>query len=98
MAQYDLKMRKSRLMIQFYDITKFWSQSTEKLNHPSLALDEISKKLFSMEDMYEGGRNISTNNYNMLRSQVISNFSQIIQDLSCVLIKGQSKNLRIKNP
>ncbi|KAG6727912.1 hypothetical protein I3842_02G147700 [Carya illinoinensis] len=52
-TQEDPILRKSHLMMQFYDIVELGSQSRFKMNHLSLALDKVHKELLSMEDIGE---------------------------------------------
>ncbi|KAG6624339.1 hypothetical protein CIPAW_16G019500 [Carya illinoinensis] len=100
-TQEDPTIRKSRLMMQFYDIAELGSQSRFKMDHLSLALDKVHKELLLMgnveEQNFEVG-DMSRNDSPMLRSQVISNFSQTIQDPQRVPTKGRPKSLRAKNP
>ncbi|KAG6661775.1 hypothetical protein CIPAW_03G198800 [Carya illinoinensis] len=49
-GQDDPMMRKSKLMIQLYDIVELGSQSAEKHNHLCLALEKVHKELLAMED------------------------------------------------
>ncbi|KAG2666810.1 hypothetical protein I3760_15G082400 [Carya illinoinensis] len=94
-TQDDPTMRKSKLAMQFYEILELGSQSIQKFNHLSLALDKVHKELLLIED---GQEKNSTNDSVMLRSQVVSNFSQMIQDPPRVPTKGRPKSLRNKNP
>ncbi|KAG6670508.1 hypothetical protein I3843_Q059700 [Carya illinoinensis] len=100
-TQEDPTIRKSRLMMQFYDIAELGSQSRFKMDHLSLALDKVHKELLLMgnveEQNFEVG-DMSRNDSPMLRSQVISNFSQTIQDPQRLPTKGRPKSLRAKNP
>ncbi|XP_041007951.1 protein FAR1-RELATED SEQUENCE 5-like [Juglans microcarpa x Juglans regia] len=101
MTQDDPVMRKSKLMIQFYDIAELGSQSIHKCNHLSLALYRVYKELLLMEEIEgkeiaESG-NMSLNDPQMLRSQVVSNFTQILLDPSWVPTKGRLKLLKAKN-
>ncbi|KAK1592284.1 hypothetical protein Q3G72_022357 [Acer saccharum] len=92
-------MRKFKSMIQLYDIVELASQSTEKHNHFTLALEKVHKELLTMEDHVEcSQRGEGTNDDQILRSQVVSNFSQTVQDPSRVSMKGRPKSLRTKNP
>ncbi|XP_042978660.1 protein FAR1-RELATED SEQUENCE 5-like [Carya illinoinensis] len=61
MTHDDPMMRKSKLMMQFYDIAELDSQSPQKYNHLSLALDKVHKELLFMEDI-EGEKNIEGGN------------------------------------
>ncbi|XP_042987214.1 uncharacterized protein LOC122315405 [Carya illinoinensis] len=101
MTQEDPVMRKNKLMMQFYDIVELGSQSSFRMNHLSLALEKVHKELLLMEDVgeinLEAGE-MSCNDSPMLRSQVISNFSQTMQDPQRVPTKGRPKSLRAKNP
>ncbi|KAG6730868.1 hypothetical protein I3842_01G101000 [Carya illinoinensis] len=102
MTHDDPMMRKSKLMMQFYDIAELGSQSPQKYNHLSLALDKVHNELLFIEDIegeknIEGG-NMSQNDSQVLKSQVVSNFSQILQDPPRVPTKGRPKALRAKNP
>ncbi|KAG7975489.1 hypothetical protein I3843_06G102100 [Carya illinoinensis] len=85
----------------FYDIAELGSQSSFRMNHLSLVLEKVHKELLLMEDVgeinLEAGE-MSRNDSPMLRSQVISNFSQTIQDPQRVPTKGRPKSLRAKNP
>ncbi|KAK1589507.1 hypothetical protein Q3G72_034756 [Acer saccharum] len=95
----EATMRKFKSMIQLYDIVELPSQSTEKHNHFTLALEKVHKELLAMEDHVEcSQRGEGTNDDQILRSQVVSNFSQTVQDPSRVPTKGRSKSLRAKNP
>ncbi|XP_042944838.1 protein FAR1-RELATED SEQUENCE 5-like [Carya illinoinensis] len=101
MTQEDPIMRKNKLMMQFYDVADLGSQSSFKMNHLSHALEKVHNELLLMEDI--GERNfevgdMSRNDSLMLRSQVISNFSQTIQYPQRVPTKGRPKSLRAKNP
>ncbi|XP_041001586.1 protein FAR1-RELATED SEQUENCE 5-like [Juglans microcarpa x Juglans regia] len=102
MTKDDPTMRKNKLMMQFYDIAELGSQSIHKCNHLSLALDKEHKELLLMEEIEgkekaEGG-NMSLTDSQMLRSQVVSNFTQILLDPPRVPTKGRPKSLRAKNP
>ncbi|KAF5470519.1 hypothetical protein F2P56_011025 [Juglans regia] len=100
MPQEDPIIRKNKLMMQFYDIAELGSLSSRKMNHLSLALDKVHKELLLMEDIEEKnleGGDMSMNDSHMLRSQVISNFSQTLQDSQRVSTKGRPKSLRAKN-
>ncbi|KAG6703898.1 hypothetical protein I3842_07G108600 [Carya illinoinensis] len=102
MRQDDPMLRKSKLMMQFYDIAELGSQSIQKCQHLSLALDKVHKELLSMEQV-EGEKNLedenmSLNDSQMFKSQVVSNFSQVLQDPPRVATKGRPKSLRAKNP
>ncbi|KAK1564838.1 hypothetical protein Q3G72_012661 [Acer saccharum] len=94
----EATMRKFKSMIQLYDIVELASQSTEKHNHFTLALEKVHKELLAMEDHVEcSQRGEGTNNDQILRSQVVSNFSQTVQDPSRVPTKGRPKSLRANN-
>ncbi|KAF5463610.1 hypothetical protein F2P56_013769 [Juglans regia] len=102
--QDDLAMRKNSLMMQFYVIAELGTKSRKKLNHLSLALDKVHNELLLMEDddnieesVGPVGRE-STYESISQRSQVVSNFSQTIQDPPRVPTKGRPKSLRAKNP
>ncbi|KAG2681169.1 hypothetical protein I3760_06G050300 [Carya illinoinensis] len=100
-TQEDPILRKSHLMMQFYDIAELGSQSRFKMNHLSLALDKVHKELLSMEDI--GEQNLEAGDMSrvdspMIRSQVISNFSGILLDPQRVPTKGRPKSMRSKNP
>ncbi|KAG2665634.1 hypothetical protein I3760_15G017000 [Carya illinoinensis] len=102
MRQDDPTLRKSKFMMQFYDIAELGSQSIQKCQHLSLALDKVHKELLSMEQV-EGEKkledqNMSMNDSQMFKSQVVSNFSQVLQDPPRVATKGRPKSLRAKNP
>ncbi|XP_042988798.1 protein FAR1-RELATED SEQUENCE 5-like [Carya illinoinensis] len=102
MRQDDPMLRKSKLMMQFYDIAELGSQSIQKCQHLSLALDKVHKEFLSMEQV-EGEKNLedenmSLNDSQMFKSQVVSNFSQVLQDPPRVATKGRPKSLRAKNP
>ncbi|KAG6702791.1 hypothetical protein I3842_07G052900 [Carya illinoinensis] len=64
MTHDDPMMRKSKLMMQFYDIAELCSQSPQKYNHLSLALDKVHKELLFMEDI-EGEKNIEGGNMDL---------------------------------
>ncbi|KAG7990683.1 hypothetical protein I3843_02G036900 [Carya illinoinensis] len=49
-TQDDSTMRKSKLAMQFYEILELGSQSIQKFNHLSLALDKVHKELLLIED------------------------------------------------
>ncbi|KAG6732290.1 hypothetical protein I3842_01G169800 [Carya illinoinensis] len=51
MTHDDPMMRKNKLRMQFYDIAELGSQSPQKYNHLSLALDKVHKELLFMEDI-----------------------------------------------
>ncbi|KAF5477213.1 hypothetical protein F2P56_003878 [Juglans regia] len=77
----DQIMRKSHLMMQFYDIAELGSQSRFQMEHLSLALDKVHKELLLMDTMGEQNLeagDMSRNESPALRSQVISNFSQTL--------------------
>ncbi|KAG6628924.1 hypothetical protein CIPAW_14G046800 [Carya illinoinensis] len=98
-GQDDPIMRKSKLMIQLYDIVELGSQSAEKHNHLCIALEKVHKELLAMEDHVAcSQRGESTNIIQNERSQVVSNFSQTVQDPPRVPTKGRPKSLRSKNP
>ncbi|KAG7986128.1 hypothetical protein I3843_03G065600 [Carya illinoinensis] len=61
MRQDDPMLRKSKLMIQFYDIAELGSQSIQKCQHLSLALDKVHKELLLMEQL-EGEKNFEDEN------------------------------------
>ncbi|KAG6734805.1 hypothetical protein I3842_01G288500, partial [Carya illinoinensis] len=71
MTHDDPMMRKSKLMMQFYDIAELGSQSPQKYNHLSLALDKVHKELLFMEDI-EGEKNIEGGNMSQNDSQVLN--------------------------
>ncbi|XP_040987757.1 uncharacterized protein LOC121235472 [Juglans microcarpa x Juglans regia] len=101
-AKDDPTMRKNKLMMQFYDIVELESQSIHRCNHFSLALDSVHKELLLMKEIEgkekaEGG-NMSLTDSQMLKSQVVSNFTQILLDPPRVSTKGRPKSLRAKNP
>ncbi|KAG6705508.1 hypothetical protein I3842_07G182100 [Carya illinoinensis] len=101
MTQEDPIMRKNKLMMQFYDVADLGLQSSFKMNHLSHALEKVHNELLLMEDIGERNfevEDMSHNDSPMLRSQVISNFSQTIQDPQRVPTKGRPKSLRAKNP
>ncbi|KAG2708163.1 hypothetical protein I3760_05G179300 [Carya illinoinensis] len=82
--QDDPMLRKSKLMMQFYDIAELGSQSIQKCQHLSLALDRVHKELLLIEQL-KGEKNfedenMSMNDSQMFKSQVVSNFSQVLQD------------------
>ncbi|XP_042941356.1 protein FAR1-RELATED SEQUENCE 9-like [Carya illinoinensis] len=92
-------MRKIKTMLQFYDIVELGSQSAEKYNHLTVALEKVHKELLDMEDNVECSRACEpTNDDHNMGSQVISNFSQTVQDPPRVPTKGRPKSLRAKNP
>ncbi|XP_042972978.1 protein FAR1-RELATED SEQUENCE 9-like [Carya illinoinensis] len=64
-GQDDPMMRKSKLMIQLYDIVELGSQSAEKHNHLCLALEKVHKELLAMEDhvAWIWGKQLTTNRY-----------------------------------
>ncbi|KAG2711955.1 hypothetical protein I3760_04G102500 [Carya illinoinensis] len=100
-TQDDPTMRKSKSMMQFYEILELGSQSIQKFNYLSHALDKIHKELLLTKDTQENSLesgDMSTNNSAMLKSQVVLNFSQTIQDPPRVPTKGRSKSLQTKNP
>ncbi|KAG2714830.1 hypothetical protein I3760_03G046300 [Carya illinoinensis] len=91
-------MRKTKTMLQLYDIVELGSQSAEKHNYLTLALEKVHKELLDMEDNVECSRACEpTNDDHNMGSQVISNFSQTVQDPPRVPTKGRSKSLRAKN-
>ncbi|XP_042980200.1 protein FAR1-RELATED SEQUENCE 5-like [Carya illinoinensis] len=84
-----------------FEFLELGSQSSFRMNHLSLTLEKVHKKLLLMEDV--GDKNLevgemSRNDSCMLRSHVISNFSQTVQDPQRVPTKGRPKSLRAKNP
>ncbi|KAG2711514.1 hypothetical protein I3760_04G080100 [Carya illinoinensis] len=102
MRQDDPMLRKSKWMMQFYDIVELDSQSIQKCQHLSLALDKVHKELLLMEQV-EGEKNfedenMSMNDSQMFKSQVVSNLSQVLQDPPWVATKGRPKSLRAENP
>ncbi|XP_035544601.1 protein FAR1-RELATED SEQUENCE 5-like [Juglans regia] len=97
-VQDEATMRKSKSMIQLYDIVELASQSAKKHNHFTLALEKVYKELLAMEDHVECSQTMPTNECIPSRSQVISNFSQTVQDPPRVPTKGRPKSLRAKNP
>ncbi|KAK1564322.1 hypothetical protein Q3G72_000582 [Acer saccharum] len=90
----ELTMRKNKSMIQFYDIVELGSQSQEKHNHLTHALQKVHKELLALEDHVEtqethySEKGETCNDDQILRSQVVSNFSQTIQDPPRVPTKG----------
>ncbi|XP_035551757.1 protein FAR1-RELATED SEQUENCE 5-like [Juglans regia] len=97
-VQDEATMRKSKSMIQLYDIVELASQSAKKHNHFTLALEKVHKELLAMEDHVECSQTMPINECIPSRSQVISNFSQTVQDPPRVPTKGRPKSLRAKNP
>ncbi|XP_042939380.1 protein FAR1-RELATED SEQUENCE 5-like [Carya illinoinensis] len=100
-TQEDPIMRKNKLMMQFYDIADLGSQSSFKMNHLSLALEKVHRELLLMENIGEKNFEVGDMSHNdspILRSQVISNVSQTIQNPQHVPTKGRPKSLRAKNP
>ncbi|XP_042969178.1 protein FAR1-RELATED SEQUENCE 5-like [Carya illinoinensis] len=91
-------MRKIKTMLQLYDIVELGSQSAKKHNHLTVALEKVYKELLEMEDNVECSRaREPTNDDHNMGSQVISNFSQTVQDPPRVPTKGRPKSLRVKN-
>ncbi|KAG6648959.1 hypothetical protein CIPAW_07G179900 [Carya illinoinensis] len=85
----------------FYDVADLGAQSNFKMNHLSHALEKVHNELLLIEDIGERNFEVGDMSHNdspMLRSQVISNFSQTIQDPQRVPTKGRPKSLRAKNP
>ncbi|KAG7991032.1 hypothetical protein I3843_02G055200 [Carya illinoinensis] len=80
MTHDDPMMRKSKLMMQFYDIAKFGSQSPQKYNHLSLTLDKIHKELLFIEDI-EGEKNIEGGNMSQNDSDLRNTGGNISQNL-----------------
>ncbi|XP_042983182.1 protein FAR1-RELATED SEQUENCE 5-like [Carya illinoinensis] len=78
--QDDPTMRKNKSMLQLYDIVELTSQSAEKHKHFTLALEKVHKELLAMEEHVEYSQAVPTNDDQIGRSQVISNFSQTVQD------------------
>lgn len=73
-GQDEPTMRKSKSMIQLYGSVELASQSTEKHNHFTLALEKVHKELLVMEDYVEcSERGEATNDDQILKSQVVSN-------------------------
>ncbi|KAG6699806.1 hypothetical protein I3842_08G081800 [Carya illinoinensis] len=92
-------MRKTKTMLQLYDIVELGSQSVAKHNHLTVALEKVHKELLEMEDNVECSRACEpTKDDHNMGSQVISNFSQTVQDPPRVPTKGRPKSLRAKNP
>ncbi|KAF5452610.1 hypothetical protein F2P56_027586 [Juglans regia] len=91
-------MRRSKSMIQLYDIVELASQSVEKHNHFTLALEKVHKEMLAMDEHVECSRVVPVNDDQIVRSQVVSNFSQTVQDPPRVPTKGRPKSLRAKNP
>ncbi|KAG7951439.1 hypothetical protein I3843_12G007200 [Carya illinoinensis] len=92
-------MRKTKTMLQLYDIVELGSQSAKKHNHLTVALKKVHKELLDMEDNVECSRACEpTNDDHNMGSQVTSNFSQTVQDPPRVPTKGRPKSLRAKNP
>ncbi|KAK1560172.1 hypothetical protein Q3G72_023164 [Acer saccharum] len=87
-------MRKSKSMIQFYDIVELGSQSQEKHNHLTHALQKVHKELLALEDHVETQETHyseigeTCNDDQIIRSQVVSNFSLTVQDPPRVPTKG----------
>ncbi|KAF5447954.1 hypothetical protein F2P56_033464 [Juglans regia] len=73
-------MRRSKSMIQLYDIVELASQSAEKHKYFTLALEKVHKEMLAMEEHVECSRVVPANDDQILRSQVVSNFSQTVQD------------------
>ncbi|XP_042979986.1 protein FAR1-RELATED SEQUENCE 5-like [Carya illinoinensis] len=97
-GQDDPTIRKNKSMTQLYDIVKLASQSTEKYKHFIFALENIYKELLVMEEHVEYSQTVPINDDQILRSQVLSNFSQMLQDPPQMPTKGRPKSLRLKNP
>ncbi|KAF5477811.1 hypothetical protein F2P56_004424, partial [Juglans regia] len=91
-------MRRSKSMIQLYDIVELASQSAEKHNHFTLALEKVHKEMLAMDEHVECSQAVPANDDQIVRSQVVLNFSQTVQDLPRVPTKGRPKSLRVKNP
>ncbi|XP_042952236.1 protein FAR1-RELATED SEQUENCE 5-like [Carya illinoinensis] len=96
MAPDNPAMIKSKLIMQFYDVAELASKSPRKLNHLSLALEKVTKELELMDlvhvDIEEAtglGGGESINSKNVVRSQIVSNFSQTLQDPPRVPTKGR---------
>ncbi|XP_042992167.1 protein FAR1-RELATED SEQUENCE 9-like [Carya illinoinensis] len=85
----DPTMRKSKSMIQLYDIVELGSQSEEKHSFLTRALKKIHKKLLAMEDHVDTEGTHYSN-----RGETCS----IDQDPPRVPTKGRPKSLRSKNP
>ncbi|KAF5471376.1 hypothetical protein F2P56_008184 [Juglans regia] len=73
-------MRRSKSMIQLYDIVELASQLAKKHNHFTLALEKVHKEMLAMDEHVECSRAVSANDDQIVRSQVVSNFSQTVQD------------------
>ncbi|KAG2666757.1 hypothetical protein I3760_15G079000 [Carya illinoinensis] len=92
-------MRKTKTMLQLYDIVELGSQSVAKHNHLTVALEKVHKELLEMKDNVECSRACEpTKDDHNMGSQVISNFSQTVQDPPRVPTKRRPKSLRAKNP
>ena len=101
MVEEDPIMRKNKLMMQFQDIAELGSQSCFRMKHLSVALKKVHKELLLMEgaaDKDKEDGEMSRNDSPMFRSQVMSNFSQTIQDPQRQATKGRPKSMRAKNP
>ena len=101
MVEEDPIMRKNKLMMQFQDIAELGSQSCFRMKHLSVALEKVHKELLLMEgaaDKDKEDGEMSRNDSPMFRSQVMSNFSQTIQDPQRQATKGRPKSMRAKNP
>ncbi|XP_042942706.1 protein FAR1-RELATED SEQUENCE 9-like [Carya illinoinensis] len=100
----DPMMRRSNSMIQLYDIVELGLQSEEKHSFLTRALEKIHKELLAMEDHVDtegthySNRGETCSIDQVLTSQVVSNFSQTVQDPPRVPTKGRPKSLRSKNP
>ncbi|KAG2727684.1 hypothetical protein I3760_01G169300 [Carya illinoinensis] len=100
----DPTMRKNKSMIQLYDIVELGLQSEEKHSFLTRALEKIHKELLAMEDHIDtegthySNRGETCSIDQILTSQVVSNFSQMVQDPPRVPTKGRPKSLRSKNP
>ncbi|XP_035545018.1 protein FAR1-RELATED SEQUENCE 5-like [Juglans regia] len=96
-VQDEATMRKSKSMIQLYDIVELASQSAKKHNHFTLALEKVHKELLAMEDHVECSQTMPINECIPSRSQVISNFSQTVQDPPQIALQslGEFANLGV---
>ncbi|XP_041001639.1 protein FAR1-RELATED SEQUENCE 5-like [Juglans microcarpa x Juglans regia] len=63
--------------------------SVEKHNHFTLALEKVHKELLAMEDHVQCSQTVPTNDDQIFKSQVISNFSQTVHDPPQVPTKGK---------
>ncbi|KAG7995686.1 hypothetical protein I3843_01G122200 [Carya illinoinensis] len=102
-TQEDPILRKSHLMMQFYDIAELGSQSRFKMNHLSLALDKVHKELLSMEDI--GEQNLEAGDMSrpqqLSRAQTITNKDSGPQTIPKTLIfrtPNHSKNINLQDP